>query len=219
MPNICVASDTTGISTKPTRDPYEISLFPPLSLRFRRGEGRIRDGGPLNHFLRENWNFRHRKSGMRSRHGSSSFLVFLRDSSERGCLPPAAMKTRKMSLGIVAITAINTRVTSKGIEKGKRISTRKLHPTLLTLLKLKGNFVLTQNTQLLLFSLFLFAIGDVRHFKEGLHVKLIISCIISREIDRRRQMRIVWRARSPTKRNNVSLENPFALAITRARRS
>lgn len=40
---------------------------------------------------------------------------------------------------------------------------------------------------------------------------------IPRETDRRRQMWIVRRARSPTERNNVSLGNPFALAITRAR--
>jgi len=48
MPNICVASDTTGISTKPT------GIFP-LPSRFR---GRRGLDGPLNHFLRENWNFR-----------------------------------------------------------------------------------------------------------------------------------------------------------------
>jgi len=65
--------------------------------------------------------------------------------------------------------------------------------------------------------------GDERAHERGdlkAHCRLtaILLYIMSGEIDCRRQMWIVWRARPAIKRNNVSPGNPFALAIMRPRR-
>lgn len=53
-PNICVASDTTGISTQPIRDPHPRSSSSPSTHPSSISKGKVRDDEPLNHFLREN---------------------------------------------------------------------------------------------------------------------------------------------------------------------
>lgn len=155
MSNICVASDTTGISTEAHRDPHGISPLPStLPSSISKGRG-VNDGGPLNHFLRENWNFRQEAGGYdrdtvavvdAKRLRSSFLLISLRGLSERGGLPPQPGDEDKKDVVkryAIATAAINTRVTSKEIEKKKRISVKKMHPTLFARFysaKLKGNF-------------------------------------------------------------------------------
>lgn len=87
------------------------------------------------------------------------------------------MKIKKdvVERGIVAITGINTRVTSKGIQKNKADFNEKVASYVaFALLKLKGNFLLTKDTA---HSVALFSVCLRLHLKKsGITYK--VNCVV-----------------------------------------